>query len=208
MEEVLDLYCLPYNPKIPLVCMDEQPRQLIKETRKTIPTEPGRPTRVDYEYERNGVANIFIFTEPLGCWRRVNVTERRTKKDWAYQVKDLVDIDYPDTEKIRLVVDNLNIHSTGSLYESFEPSEARRLSQRLEIHYTPKHGSWLNIAEIELSALSNQCLNRRIGNIDTLGKETKVWEEERNKSQTGVEWQFTTDDARIRLKRLYPEIKT
>lgn len=162
MEEILDLYCLPYNPKIPLVCMDEQPRQLIKETRKAIPTCPGRPARIDYEYERNGVANIFLFTEPLRGWRRVNVTERRTKKDWAYQVKELVDVDYPDAEKIRLVVDNLNIHSIGSLYESFEPTEARRLARRLEIHYTPKHGSWLNIAEIELSALTQQCLDERV----------------------------------------------
>lgn len=208
MEEILDLYCLPYNPKIPLVCLDEQPRQLIKETRKAIPTCPGRPARTDYEYERNGVANIFLFTEPLGGWRRVNVTERRTKKDWAYQVKELVEVDYPDAEKIRLVVDNLNIHSVGSLYEAFEPSEARRLARRIEIHYTPRHGSWLNIAEIELSALTQQCLDERIPDIEKLREKTKAWSGNRNHIQKGVDWQFTTEDARIKLKRLYPQIKT
>lgn len=206
MEDILELYCLPYDPKIPLVCMDEQPRQLIKEIRKTIPARPGKPVCEDYEYERNGTANIFLFTEPLGSWRHVDVTERRTSVDWAHQIRELIDVHYPDVERIRLVMDNLNTHKVASFYEAFEPDEARRLAKRLEIHYTPKHGSWLNIAEIELSALTRQCLNRRIPDIETLRKETIAWEQKRNKQQKGVDWQFTTNNARIKLKRLYPQL--
>lgn len=209
MEDVLDLYCLAYDPEVPLVCMDEQPTQLIAETRPTLPQEPGKPERYDYEYERKGTAENFMFTEPLGGWRKVSVRERRTSIDWAQEIKELLDRDYPEAEKIRLVVDNLNTHKIASFYEAFEPEEARRLAKRLEIHYTPKHGSWLNIAEIELSVLTNQCLNNRyIADIQTLAKETKAWEKRRNFNQKGVDWQFTTADARIKLKRLYPQIQS
>jgi len=209
MEDVLDLYCLPYDPEVPLVCMDEQPTQLIAETRPTLPQEPGKPERYDYEYERKGTAANFMFTEPLGGWRKVSVRERRTSIDWAQEIKELLDRDYPEAKKIRLVVDNLNTHKIASFYEAFEPEEARRLAKRLEIHYTPKHGSWLNIAEIELSVLTNQCLNNRyIADIQTLAKETKAWEKRRNFNQKGVDWQFTTADARIKLKRLYPQIQS
>lgn len=208
MEDVLDVYCLPYDPTIPQVCMDEQPQQLIRETRRPLPAEPGQPERVDYEYERNGTANLFLFVEPLGGWRHVAVTERRTAVDWAHQIRDLVDVHYPHAKRIRLVMDNLNTHKMASLYEAFQPAEARRVAQRLEIHYTPKHGSWLNIAEIELSALTRQCLDRRIPDIETLREETQAWEVERNTQQTGVDWQFTTAEARTKLKRLYPQIQT
>jgi hypothetical protein len=209
MEDVLDLYCLPYDPEVPLICMDEQPTQLIAETRPTLPQKPGKPERYDYEYERKGTAANFMFTEPLGGWRKVSVRERRTSIDWAQEIKELLDRDYPEAEKIRLVVDNLNTHKIASLYEAFEPEEARRLAKRLEIHYTPKHGSWLNIAEIELSVLTSQCLNNRcIPDIQTLVKETKAWEKHRNRSQKGVDWQFTTADAWIKLKRLYPQIRS
>jgi hypothetical protein len=205
MEDVLDIYSLPYDPDIPMICMDEQPRQLIKEVRKTIPPKQGKPARIDYEYERNGTANIFMFTEPLGEWRHVEVTERRTSVDWAQQIRSLLDVFYPDAKSIRLVMDNLNTHKIASLYEAFEAQEARRLAKRLEIHYTPKHGSWLNIAEIELSALTKQCLDRRIPDIETLRKEVEVWERNRNNKQKGVDWQFTTENARTKLKRLYPQ---
>lgn len=209
MEDVLDLYCLPYDPRTPLICMDEQPTQLIAETRPTLPQRPGKLERYDYEYERKGTAVNFMFTEPLGRWRKVSVRERRTSVDWAQEIKELLDRDYPEAEKIRLVVDNLNTHKVASLYEAFEPAEARRLAKRLEIHYTPKHGSWLNIAEIELSVLTSQCLNNRyIPDIQALAKETKAWEKHRNRKQKGVVWQFTTADARIKLKRLYPQIQS
>lgn len=207
MEEVLDLYCLAHDPKIPLICMDEQPLQLIKETREPLPAEPEKPLKYDYEYERNGTAVNFMFTEPLGSWRKVNIRERKTMIDWAHEIKELLDVDYPNAEKVRLVCDNLNTHKIASLYEAFEPQEARRLSKRLEIHYTPKHGSWLNIAEIELSVLTNQCLRRRLPDVQTLMDETKAWERDRNARQKSVDWQFTTDDARIKLKRLYPQIQ-
>ena len=207
MEDILELYCMPYDPGIPLVCMDEQPRQLIKEMRIPIPLSPGKPARYDYQYERNGVANIFIFSEPLECERHTNVRERRTKVDWAHEVRDLLDVRHPEAKRVRLVCDNLNTHKIASLYEAFDPGEARRLARRLEIHYTPKHGSWLNIAEIELSALTKQCLDRRVPDIETLSRETKAWERERNGRQKGVDWRFTTEDARIKLKRLYPQIK-
>ncbi|MGD9506327.1 MAG: IS630 family transposase, partial [Syntrophobacteraceae bacterium] len=213
MEEVLDLYREPYDPKRLMVNMDEQPVQLIKETSIPIPAAPGRPERIDYEYERNGTADIFMFTEPLTGKSHVSVRERRTSIDWAQEVKELLDVRYPEADIVQLVNDNLNTHKIDSLYEAFEPEEARRLAKRLEIHYTPKHGSWLNIAEIELSALTDQCLDRRIPDMDTLRKETKAWETKawetkRNELQKGIDWRFTTSDARIKLKRLYPKIQT
>ena len=207
MEEVLDLYSLPYDEEIPLVCMDEQPVQLIGETRNPIPAEPGHPARVDYEYKRNGAANVFLFVEPLGGQRTANIRERKTAVDWAHEIKELLDEGYPEADRVRLVMDNLNTHKIASLYEAFSPEKARRLARRLEIHYTPIHGSWLNVAECELSSLTRQCLGRRIGDIETLRSETKAWERERNEKQTGVDWQFRTDNARIKLKRLYPQIK-
>ena len=207
MEDVLELYKRPYNPAIPVICMDEQPTQLIKETRMKIPVEPGKPERVDYEYERNGTAVNFMFTEPLAGWRKVNVRERKTSIDWAYEIRDLLDEDYPEVEKVILVCDNLNTHTIASLYEAFEPEEARRLAERLEIHYTPKHGSWLNVAEIELSVFTKQCLDRRIPDMATLQQEAKAWYRKRNANQKGVDWQFTTEDARVKLKRLYPQIQ-
>jgi hypothetical protein len=205
MEDVLDLYQRPYDPKYPVVNMDEKPLQLIKETRTPLPAKPGKPQRYDYEYERGGTANVFLFTEPLRGWRTVDVRAHRTGVDWAHQIKSLLDAHYPTAEKVRVVCDNLNTHKVASLYEAFEPAEARRLACRLELHYTPKHGSWLNIAEIELSVLTKQCLDQRIADLETLRHETKAWEHERNAKQTGVDWQFTTEDARIRLKRLYPQ---
>ena len=205
MENVLDLYQQPYDPKYPVINMDEKPLQLIKETRQPLPAKPGKPLRYDYEYERVGTANVFLCTEPLTGWRTVDVREQRTRVDWAHQIKSLLDDHYPTAEKVRVICDNLNTHKVASLYEAFEPAEARRLARRLELHHTPKHGSWLNIAEIELSVLSKQCLNRRIAELETLRHETKAWERERNAQQTGVDWQFTTEDARIRLKRLYPQ---
>jgi len=207
MEDVLEVYRRPYDPAFPVVCMDEQPTQLIRETRLKRPVEPGRPERVDYEYERNGTAANFLFTEPLGGWRKVNVRERRTRRDWAQEIRGLLDVDYPDAQRVVLVCDNLNTHTPGSLYEAFEPAEARRLAERLEIHYTPKHGSWLNIAEIELSVFTRQCLDRRIPDVSALRSETMHWYIRRNTDQKSVDWQFTTDTARIKLKRLYPQIQ-
>ena len=207
MEDVLDVYQTPYDPQVPMVCMDEQPVQLIKETRQPLPAAPGQPEKVDYEYERNGTANIFMFTEPLTGTRHVRVTEHRTAVDWACEIRDLLEVRYPEAVRVCLVCDNLNTHSIGSLYEAFPPEQARRLASRLEMHHTPKHGSWLNIAEIELSALTLQCLDRRMPDIATLREETQQWEERRNASQKGVDWQFSTQDARIKLKRLYPQIQ-
>jgi hypothetical protein len=208
MEDVLDVYQMPYDPQVPMVCMDEQPVQLIKETRQPLPAAPGKPEKVDYEYERNGTANIFMFTEPLNGTRHVHVTEHRTAVDWANEIRDLLEVRYPEAARVRLVCDNLNTHGIGSLYEAFPPEQARRLASRLEIHHTPKHGSWLNIAEIELSVLTMQCLDRRIPDMETLTKETQQWEQRRNESQKGVDWQFSTLDARIKLKRLYPQIQS
>jgi hypothetical protein len=205
MEDIIELYSQPYDRKNPVVCMDEQSRQLIGETREIIPAEPGKPCRIDYEYKRNGTANIFMFTEPLGCQRYVSVTERRTAPDWAEQIRELAEVRYPEADLIRLVCDNLNTHKIGSLYEAFPPEQARRIAKRLEIHYTPKHGSWLNIAEIELSALTTQCLDRRIPDIETLRNETGIWEQRRNGQQKSIDWQFTAENARIKLKRLYPK---
>jgi len=207
MEEVLDLYSLPYDEEIPLVCMDEQPVQFLGETRVPIPAKPGHPARVDYEYERKGTANVFMFMEPLGGRRTVKIRERKTAVDWAHEIKELLDEGYPKADRVRLVMDNLNTHKIASLYEAFPPEEAHRFARRLEIHYTPRHGSWLNVAECELSSLTRQCLGRRIGDLETLRRETKAWERERNEKQTGVDWQFTVGNARIKLKRLYPQIK-
>lgn len=207
MEDVLDVYCLAYEPAWPVVCMDETNKQLVGEARQPLPAGPGKLQRYDVEYERCGVANIFLFTEPLADWRRVTVTEHRTRLDWAEQIRHLLDVEYPHAVAVRLVMDNLNTHGIASLYEAFEPAEARRLARRLDIHRTPKHGSWVNIAEIELSVLSRQCLDRRIDNIQTLRQECSAWDRERNRRQTSVDWHFTTDDARVKLKRLYPQIK-
>jgi hypothetical protein len=204
MEDVLDLYQQPYDPGAPVVCMDEASKQLVGEVRRPLPSLPGRPARVDYEYERRGTANLFMFVEPLAGRRRVSVTDRRTAVDWAHQVKGLLDEDYPDAHVVRLVMDNLNTHCLGSLYEAFEPPEARRLAERLELHYTPKHGSWLNVAEIELRVLSGQCLDRRIPERAELVREVDAWERKRNEGTIGVDWQFTSPNARIKLKRLYP----
>jgi len=204
MEDVLEVYKRPYNQEYPVVCMDEQPMQLIKETRVPLPIEPGKPERFDYEYERNGTASNFMFTEPLSNWRKVKIRKCKTAIDWADEIKELVDVDYPNAKKITLVCDNLNTHKPGSLYKAFKPEDARRILERLEIHYTPKHGSWLNIAEIELSVLTKQCLGRRISDIETLQAETTAWHSERNAGKKKVDWQFATKDARIKLKRLYP----
>lgn len=206
MEDVLDLYKRPHNPDEPLICMDETSKQLIRETRLPILVKPGQPARFDYEYCRNGVCNIFMFYEPLGGKRFVSVTDRRTKIDWAWQIKELLEIHYPDVRKVVLVMDNLNTHTGASLYEAFPPEEARKLLNRLEIHHTPKHGSWLNIAEIELRILTSQCLNRRIPNKDSLVREIAQWQSKRNIVKSTVDWRFTSQDARIKLKRLYPTL--
>ena len=208
MEDILDLYHRPYDPKRPLVCMDEQPVQLIKETRVPLSAKPGRPHCVDYEYERNGTTNIFMFTEPLGGWRKTSVRPQKTAVDWAEEVRRLLEEDYPEAETVVLVCDNLNTHKTASLYEAFAPDMARGLVQRLEIHYTPKHGSWLNIAENELSVLTRQCLDRHIPDSGTLTTETTAWHSGRNETQKSVDWQYTTAAARTLLKRLYPQHKS
>ena len=206
MEDVLEVYHLPYDPGYPVVCMDESSKQMIGEVREPIPCAPGRPERIDDEYVRNGVAEIFMEVEPLAGKRHVAVTERRTRKDWAWQIKEMLDVRYPNAIKVRLIMDNLNTHSTASFYETFAPQEARRLAERLEIHYTPKHGSWLNMAEIELSVLKGQFLNRRIPDMVTMQGEVAAWEKNRNNRTKKINWQFTTSDARIKLKRLYPNL--
>ena len=201
------VYARPYDQQKPVVCMDEKPYQLLDHVRAPLPAQPGSTEKVDNEYERKGTCSIFIFTEPLVGWREAEALPRRTKVDWAHKVKWLLDEQYPDAEKVVLVMDNLNTHTASSLYEAFPPDEAFRLAQRLELHFTPKHGSWLNIAECELSALATQCLgSRRIAMIETLNAELKAWHTRRNHAQKGVDWQFTTEDARIKLKRLYPKI--
>lgn len=207
MEDVLEVYERPYDSARPVVCLDEQSKQLIKETRTPIPPAPGRPARTDYEYERNGTANLFMLFEPLGGWRHVKVTERRTRTDFAELIRELVDVHYPRAEKIVLVMDNLNTHKAASLYEAFPPAEARRLIEKLEIHYTPKHGSWLDMAETELSVLTKQCLDRRIPDMPTLIREVAAWETQRNLRKATIDWQFTTDQARTKLKRLYPSFQ-
>jgi hypothetical protein len=207
MEDVLDVYKRPYDPKRPNVCLDETSKQLIGETRTPVLACPGQPARYDYEYKRNGVANLFMISEPLVGKRHVKVTQRRTKIDWAYCVREMVDQIYPDAEQIVLVMDNLNTHNKSSLYEAFEPAEAKRIADKLEIHYTPKHGSWLDMAEIELGILARQCLSRRIDNMEQLKDEVAAWQVIRNSSEAKVNWRFTTEDARIKLKRLYPSIE-
>lgn len=207
MEDVLELYREPYDPARPVVCMDETSKQLVGETRTPIAAGPGRGQRIDYEYERRGTVDVFMFTEPLGNWRSVAVTERRTRIDWALQMKNLVDVRYREATKVRVVMDNLNTHTFGALYEAFTPEEARRIAEKLEFHYTPKHGSWLNVAEIELRVLNVQCLSRRIADAAILRRETHAWENARNASGPRVDWQFTSGDARIRLKRLYPRFQ-
>lgn len=207
MEDVLEVYTRPYDPRRPLVCMDEIAKQLLRDTRAPLPPIPGHPARVDYEYERAGVVNCFLFCEPLRGRRWVTVTERRTKVDWAHQIRELVDVRYPDAEVILLVMDNLNTHTPAALYDAFPPDEAKRLTDKLEIHHTPKHGSWLNIAEIELSILSRQCLDRRVPDAATLAREVAAWQARRDAAAARVDWRFTTQDARIRLKRLYPSFQ-
>ena len=204
MEDVLDVYKRPYDPRRPQVCLDETSKQLIGETRRPVPSAPGREARYDHEYRRNGVANLFMIFEPLGGRRHVKVTERRTKKDWAECVRGIVDEMYPDAERIVLVMDNLNTHTPASLYEAFPPEEAKRIADKLEIHYTPKHGSWLDMAEIELGILGRQCLDRRIDNAEELTREVAAWEAARNASAAKVNWRFSTPDARIKLRKLYP----
>jgi hypothetical protein len=206
MEDVLETYKLPYDPRFPVVCLDETSRQLIGETRPSLPMRPGDVKKTDFEYRRNGTANLFMMFEPWTGWRHVEVTSRRTRVDFAGCVKKLVDEYYPDAEKIVLVMDNLNTHTTGSLYEAFEPEEARRLAEKLEIHYTPKHGSWLNMAEIEIGVLSRQCLAKYIDTREKMEQEVATWETDRNEKQNTVNWQFTTADARIKLKKLYPSM--
>jgi hypothetical protein len=206
MEEVLQLYTSAYDPERPLVCFDESSKQLISETRTPLPPAPGQPERFDYEYQREGVCNLFMFFEPFTGWRHVEVTNRRTQIDYAQQMKYLVDERYPHAQKIRIVQDNLNTHIGASLYKAFEPSQARRILDKLEFHYTPKHGSWLNMAEIELSVLTRQCLDRRLPQQDLLKQEVAAWVQRRNQLEASVHWRFTTADARIKLHRLYPSI--
>ena len=202
MEDVLEVYQRRYGDNEVLVCLDETSKQQVKETRR-----PGAAGSYDYEYERNGVSNLFMLFAPLEEWRRVEVTDRRTKADWARVVKQLVDEDYPHKDRIVLVMDNLNTHHPASLYEAFEPSEARRIAERLEVHYTPKHGSWLDMAEIEIGVMSRQCLDRRIPDQSALRREVGAWQQQRNRDAIRVDWHFTTDDARIKLKSLYPSIQ-
>jgi transposase len=206
MEQVLDVYKRPYNKSRPVVCMDETPKQLIKEVRKSLPIRPGFEKRVDYEYSRSGVCNVFMVNEPLAGKRFTKVTNQRTKNDWALLVRFICDKLYPAAEIITLVMDNLASHSAAALYETFEPAEAKRIWDRLEFVYTPKHGSWLNMAEIELNVLTKQCLNRRIDNIKTVREEVKAWQSYRNNKDVKIKWQFTTKDARVKLHRLYPSI--
>jgi hypothetical protein len=204
MEDVLDVYHRPHDPKRPLVCFDETSKQLIAETRQALAMQPGQVQRYDYEYQRHGVCNLFMFFAPLEGWRHVKVTEHRTKKDWAYCMRDLVDLHFPEAEVIVVVLDQLNTHDPAALYEVFEPAEAKRILDRLEFHYTPKHGSWLNMAEIELSVLSRQALDDFIPSQTELEQVVLAWEDDRNIHQAKVNWRFTTADARIKLKRLYP----
>ena len=204
MEDILDVYERPYDPTMPVVCMDEKPYQLLGDAREPLPVRPGDTQKIDSEYVRNGTCSIFAFIEPLGGKHHVSVREHRTATDWAEEIRYLVDEMYPDAKKIILVMDNLNTHKPASLYKAFPPEVARRILRRLEIHYTPKHGSWLDIAEIELNVMTRQCLNRRIDNIVDLRSELGAWENERNKQQATVNWQFRTADARIKLSSLYP----
>lgn len=206
MEDILDVYELPYNPSVPVVCMDEKPYQLLGEVRESWAMRPGDNKKVDSEYVRNGTCSIFAFIEPLGGRHHVSVREHRTASDWAEEIKYMVDNMYPDVEKIILVMDNLNTHKASSLYKKYPPEEARRILRKLEIHYTPKHGSWLDIAEIELNVMTRQCLSRRIESISKLKSELDTWEKERNNNSAKVNWQFTTKEARVKLISLYPDL--
>lgn len=203
MEDVLDLYAEPEDPARPVVCFDERPCQLLEDVRQPLPAGPGQPERIDYEYKRSGTCNLFVMVQPLAGWRHVEVTERRTSEDFAHQMKALVDERLPDAQMIRVVLDNLNTHSPAALYQTYSPEEARRITRKLEFHYTPKHGSWLNMAEIELAILSRQCLKRRIPNTEVMGREVTAWQAERNEQKAKINWQFTTTDARTKLHRLY-----
>jgi hypothetical protein len=207
MEDVLDVYHRPHDPARPQVCLDEASKQLVGETVQPLPPEPGQPGRFDYEYVRHGTANLFMLSEPLAGWRHVMVTDRRTARDFAEVLRWLAEDVYPDAERVVLVMDNLNTHKLASLYEAFPPDQARRLAERFEVHHTPKHGSWLNVAEIELSVLARQCLDRRIASVEALLDQLEPWEAERNDRAVGVNWRFTTADARIKLKRLYPAVQ-
>ena len=207
MEDVLEVYHRPYDPARPLICLDEASKQLVGEDVQPLPPEPGQPERFDYEYVRNGTVNLFMLSEPLAGWRHVAVTQRRTAKDFAEVVRWLAEDVHPEAERIVLVMDNLNTHKLASLYEAFPPEQARRIAERIEVHHTPKHGSWLNVAEIELSVLSRQCLDRRIGSADEVVDAVDVWQTERNDQAVGVQWRFTTADARIKLRRLYPAVE-
>lgn len=206
MEDILEVYALPYDENIPLICMDEQPYQMLDDSVASLPMKANSPAKEDYEYVRGGSCSIFVFTEPLRGWRHVHASERRTKVDWALHIEELLDTHYPEAEKIRLVMDNLNTHTIGSLYETFEPAKALRLAKRLEIHYTPKHGSWLNIAEIELNVMTKQCLSRRIPTLSLLNRELSAWQALRNHSCGTVVWHFVTTAARDKLRHLYPVI--
>jgi hypothetical protein len=206
MEDVLEVYQRPKDPRRPLVCMDETSKQLVGEIRTPLPPRPGVPGRYDSEYVRHGTANVFVAFEPLAGWRHAKVTDGRCRRDWAWFIKGLVDGRYAGAERVVLVMDQLNTHSVASLYEAFEPGEARRIAEKLEIHHTPKHGSWLNMAEIELSVLSRQCLDERMDDKATLGKQASAWEARRNQRHSRVDWHFTNADARVKLKRLYPSV--
>ena len=208
MEDVLELYASAYSQDEPLVCMDEASKQLLKDLTEPIPMASGRPQREDYHYQRNGTQAIFCFFDPNRGWRRMAVGDSRTAVDWAEQVRILLEVDYPKAKKVKLVCDNLNTHTTASLYEAFPAEQAWALAERLEIHYTPVHGSWLNVAEIELSVLAKQCLDRRIGTAEELKKEVAVWAEQRNANESKVTWKFTTADTRVKLRHLYPQIKS
>jgi hypothetical protein len=206
MEDILDLYCLPYDALFPVVCMDEKPYQLLDDILSPIVMRPGAPKRVDYEYERKGTCSIFVFNEPLTGWTYVNARQQRTSIDFAHEIKELLTVHFPNAIKVRLASDNLNTHVPASLYKAFPAKEARELLRRLEFHYTPKHGSWLNMAEITISVLARQCIARRIPNLDVLNREISDWCWEQNNNRTPIKWQFTTDDARIKLHRLYPQV--
>ena len=206
MEDVLDLYAEPYDPCYPVVCFDELPYQLISQKQKPLPIQPGQPQRYDYEYQRQGTCNLFMFLQPLAGWRHVKVTARRTKQDFAYCMQELVNIHLPQAHKIRLVCDNLNTHTPAAFYETFDPEQARHLTRMIEFHYTPKHSSWLNMAEVEISVLSGQCLDRRLGQIELVEREVMAWEDERNGRKATIDWRFTIAKARDKLHRLYPEL--
>jgi hypothetical protein len=206
MEDVLSVYTRAYDPRFPVVCLDETSKQLLADARPAEPARPGQPARIDYEYRRLGTANVFLACEPLHGWRETWVTDRRTRRDWAQVIQELLEVHYPGAERLVLVLDNLNTHTPGSLYETFPPEKAKRLAERLELHYTPKHGSWLNIAEIELSVLARQCTNCRVASLTDLAAAVAAWTHDRNASQKEVDWRFRTADARIKLKCLYPSV--